>query len=345
MEDSSLDTDWKIALVPLADDVAAERDADVYFYLGDLRYEQDEIVFETLCKSRRAKKVWLILVTLGGDPHVAYRIARFMRRAYEHVSVVVSGECKSAGTLLAIAASELVMADLGELGPLDVQMEKKGEIYEVSSGLIVQSSLRFLNESAFHAFDHIVTQCRRRRMSTQLAADVAVRLTSGIFQGIYSQIDPLHAGETARNVAIASHYGRRLAEDSQNLHPAALSRLISDYPTHGFVIDREEASTLFKNVRPPSEKEQRLLERLGDLARHQFTSSQQVIFEKLSSDPSTKPIGSGAQESEDPDAQVAPTGIAAPPNGGPQPGGPASASEDNGLARAPARSSPAPSRA
>ncbi|MNN41925.1 hypothetical protein D3C81_1560730 [compost metagenome] len=38
-----------------------------------------------------------------------------------------------------------------------------------------------------------------------------------------------------------------------------------DYPSHGFVIDRKEASGLFKNVRAPSDSERAAVESLYDL--------------------------------------------------------------------------------
>ena len=38
--------------------------------------------------------------------------------------------CKSAGTLLLIGATSLIISDRGELGPLDVQLSKPDEIFE-----------------------------------------------------------------------------------------------------------------------------------------------------------------------------------------------------------------------
>lgn len=49
----------------------------------------------------------LYLTTRGGDPDGGYRIGRCLRHHYEHVRLVVPSFCKSAGTLIAIAADEL----------------------------------------------------------------------------------------------------------------------------------------------------------------------------------------------------------------------------------------------
>ena len=46
---------------------------------------------------------------------------------------------------------------------------------------------------------------------------------------------------------VAMEYGNRL--NRGNLKEGALARLISGYPSHGFIIDRDEAATLFERVR------------------------------------------------------------------------------------------------
>ena len=82
----------------------------------------------------------------------------------------------------------------------------------------------------------------------------------GPFTPLYSQIDPLLVGEAGRAMSIGSAYGQRLLRYGKNILPAELQKLITNYPYHGFVIDRQEASDLFKVVRDPSKEELRLLE-------------------------------------------------------------------------------------
>ena len=50
------------------------------------------------------------------------------QRSYKKFIVLVSGYCKSAGTLVACGAHELVFSDAGEIGPIDIQMEKKDDL-------------------------------------------------------------------------------------------------------------------------------------------------------------------------------------------------------------------------
>ena len=68
-------------------------------------------------------------------------------------------------------------------------------------------------------------------------------------------------------MSIAGHYGRRLLSEGQNIEESALDFILSEYPSHSFVIDRKEASMLFKNVREPTSTEKKLEDTLGNQAR------------------------------------------------------------------------------
>jgi hypothetical protein len=55
-----------------------------------------------------------------------------------------------------------------------------------------------------------------------------------------------------------------------------LDRLIGAYPTHGFVIDRAEATELFKNVREPTTLEAHLIDKLGRLSLDPLPESEAI---------------------------------------------------------------------
>ena len=128
-------------------------DSDVFVYSGPMERPFDS-EFISLCnKMNRRKNVILFLCTYGGDPSVAYRIARCLQEKYTTFTVYICGVCKSAGTLLVVGAGEIVMSDHGELGPLDVQLRKKDELWETDSGLTVLSAIETLEEKAFDLFE------------------------------------------------------------------------------------------------------------------------------------------------------------------------------------------------
>lgn len=197
------------------------------------------------------EKVILVLATPGGDPDAGFRMARALQNTYSTFEVLVPRYCKSAGTLMAIGASKLYLGDLGELGPLDIQLKKDDEINGQNSGLSIFQAIDYLREQTMGAFSSYLGTMTQRGLSTKVASDIAARLTTGLFQPIASQIDPLKLAEIHRAMQITQAYGTRLAAKSENLHPNGLGQLVSGYPSHSFVIDREEAKTLFHRVERP----------------------------------------------------------------------------------------------
>lgn len=248
--------------------VAEENEADVLLYNGDIEFPHVR-KFVKLCREReRRKNVILILVTRGGDPDSAYRMARCLQSLYERFEMYVSGYCKSAGTLVALGAHALVFGADGELGPLDVQMSKQ-DSWDPQSGLTVNAALAALKSRAYLAFEEFFLETEERSqglISIKTAGEIATNLTIGLFAPLYSQVDPLHVGEATRAMQIGDQYGMRLLATSENADPGALRHLTTHYPSHGFVIDEEEARTIFARVRDPSEAEIELAHALEDTA-------------------------------------------------------------------------------
>ncbi|HXJ16030.1 MAG TPA: SppA protein, partial [Candidatus Polarisedimenticolia bacterium] len=171
----------------------------------------------------------LILTTNGGDPDAAYIMVRFLKRTYENLTLYVFGYCKSAGTLLALGADEIVMGAFGELGPLDVQLSKKDEIGLRNSGLDIFMALNVVSTQAFYIFEQHFLELKRRSqgaITTKTAAHIATTVAARLLQPITAQIDPLRLGEMQRAVTIAKQYGERLGASSDSV-----DRLIYEYPS------------------------------------------------------------------------------------------------------------------
>lgn len=243
-------------------EVSENLEADICIISGALRFRLDDDVIACVEGSKRKKNILLLLTTFGGDAAVAYRVARCFQGAYHdgEFIVFVPDVCKSAGTLLTVGAHKLIMANCAQLGPLDVQVSKPDELGEWISGLTPVHSLSFLQEQAFKLFEHNFLELIARsgaQITTRTAAEIATKLTTGLFEPVYSHLDPLRLGEYHRNMMVAAEYGRRL--DRGNLKSAdVLKKLTHGYPSHGFVIDRDEAASLFMNIRPPTAAELRL---------------------------------------------------------------------------------------
>ena len=64
----------------------------------------------------------LILETPGGSGTSAENIVRLIRKKYNKVSIIVPGKAMSAGTLIAMAADDILMDSFSSLGPIDAQI-------------------------------------------------------------------------------------------------------------------------------------------------------------------------------------------------------------------------------
>ena len=282
-------------------EIAIERistlmDADIILYNGSIDRPFDVIFIEKCVTRNRRTNAILILVTEGGDPDAAYRIGRCLQENYTKFTLFVSGYCKSAGTLIATGAHELIISDYGELGPLDVQMSKDDELMRTQSGLTVWETLDALKEQADDAFTEFFLNMQARSrgaITLRTATEIATKMTTGLLAPLYGQLDPMHVGEARRAMSIGSEYGKRLLSKGKNINEGELQYLTSEYAAHGFVSDRLEAEELFKNVREPTPEESLLVAGLGELAIAQRSRTSEPFVEFLSEE-----ITSGDLESQ-----------------------------------------------
>jgi hypothetical protein len=258
-------------------------DTDILIFNAPIERPRDRRLIQALSTRPCRPNLLMILVTNGGDPDAAYRIARCLQDRYERFTVCVSGICKSSGTLLLLGANEIAFSENGELGPLDIQLAKKDELWESESGLTVMTALSALSENAQDAFDHFLVSLTTRsggRITVRTASDIAAKLTQALYAPIADQIDPIHMGEVKRSMAIAKEYGERLILKSEICEIERLNSLISGYPSHGFVIDKKEAKEVFKagKVRDCTADELALIEELGNYALTSISTSPWVRF-------------------------------------------------------------------
>jgi len=237
------------------ENLLSQYNGDVYLYYGDINrkgYSSLSQLFEN--KTEKKQKACLVLVTLGGDPNAGYRIARAANHHYKNFEILIPDICKSAGTLVCIGAKRLIFGDRGELGPLDIQLSKPDEMFENMSGLDILQAISALETELLDSFRRYFVDIRAgSQIKTKTAAEIATKLADGFIAPIASRIDPVTLGEHQRAMQIAFEYGERLEEMADSLKENALRTLVGDYPSHGFVIDRKEAGTLFKNVSSPDE--------------------------------------------------------------------------------------------
>ncbi len=79
------------------------------------------------------KRLDLILETPGGSGEVVEDIVRLLHGKYDELAVIVPGWAKSAGTLLTMAADEILMGPTSALGPIDAQLLWQGKRFSADA--------------------------------------------------------------------------------------------------------------------------------------------------------------------------------------------------------------------
>jgi len=281
--------------------IAQSREADILLYsAGITSANADSLILKANKIEIRNKNVILILTTNGGDPAAAYRIVRFLQKTYDKLILYVFGRCKSAGTLIALGAHEIVMTDFGELGPLDIQLEKEDDLLHNSSGLALHQAMIDLKEQAITifsgAFFEIIGQSDGV-ITSRTAANIATSLSTGLLSPIAAQIDPLKLGEVQRALNISLKYGERITDNRD-----AYWKLTTDYPSHDFVIDLKEAKELFGEgiAKDPTDDEKALSNLIFGNVRNQKNFIDCLVptmFNKETTNESDEPGGEANQES------------------------------------------------
>ncbi|HBZ35815.1 MAG TPA: peptidase [Rikenellaceae bacterium] len=89
----------------------AQLDQDDYFMIADM-----------LSSQKGGDRLDFYIETPGGSGETAEEIVRFLHSNFTKVNFVVSGEAKSAGTIMVLSGHEIFMTDTGSLGPIDAQI-------------------------------------------------------------------------------------------------------------------------------------------------------------------------------------------------------------------------------
>lgn len=172
-----------------------------------------------------------------------------LKTTYDDYDVVICGYCKSAGTLITLGARQLFFSDVGEIGPLDVQMSKKDDFFRNQSALDMfrsQELIRKWSSDFFKTFFFDLLKSTGGTMSMPVLSDAVNKMAGNLFTPIMDKINPIEVGETWRAMNIANIYGNIMK--SKNVLQDTIKMLIYDYPSHSFVIDAKQAALLFEHV-------------------------------------------------------------------------------------------------
>jgi hypothetical protein len=188
--------------------------------------------------------VGLLIDSPGGQARTAFQLGSLLRRRCGHYVALVPNYAKSAATLLALGAKQIVVGDFGELGPLDAQIDDPDR-EEVGSALNEVLAFERLNAVSLEMLDRIMMflLVRTGKRIDSLMPHIT-RHVSDTLRPMYEKIDTVHYTQMSRILKVAEDYAIRLLLPYKSPSEAAhiARHLIEHYPAHDFVIDREEAA-------------------------------------------------------------------------------------------------------
>lgn len=209
-------------------------------------YPHREFLYRKKDEFKNIEKLEILLHSGGGHADCAYQIAKLFRNHCKELNVIVVSEAKSAATLMCLVADEIHMSERAELGPLDVQITdpiEKG--LDQFSPLDEFKSMEFLREYALEVLDYYaIALVRRGGVSVKEAYHEAMPAVANTVAPLYQKIEPSKIGSYRRSLAVGEEYAKRLLRLTglQTSHANKIAeQLVWKYPSHDFVIDREEA--------------------------------------------------------------------------------------------------------
>jgi len=213
----------------------------------------------------------VLLASPGGDIDAAYPMARALGRRGASLGVFVPLCAKSAATLIAIVADELVLGPLGELGPIDAQFDRKrrADFSSHCSELTIFRALEQANLLSLDLFDETIGRVLKGSGMTPFdAAAKATELVGDLMGKLYGQIDPLRVGEAARALEVGHEYAIRLLRRYRPEIETEQARrlvhgLVHRYPAHGFALDLEELGEMGLPARRARGDEASCLDRIA----------------------------------------------------------------------------------
>jgi hypothetical protein len=168
----------------------------------------------------------LILHSFGGNIDTPYKVVKMVRDFCESFSVLVPVAAKSAASMIALGADQIVMGPFAELGPIDpiVRHPLYGEMWISVQAL--QHFCEYLGEKAEQNTPYCLN--------------------------MFEKIDPWLFGDYAKTLQASRQYAELLLneymfkekDDASQSPEAVVDKLLNGYFSHGYPITKHEAKSL-----------------------------------------------------------------------------------------------------
>lgn len=236
---------------PLYEQIEQERGTKVIAYVTGDRPNADtkiaadciDIFVDVLDAIGPTERISLLLHTNGGDTAAAWRLVNLIKTFCDEFEVLIPYKAMSAGTLISLGATRIVMSKQAALGPIDPSLVH-----------VLGPQVQNGNQLA-----RVPVSVEAVRGYLDAATnDLGIKddnVLGGLLTDLSNKVHPLVLGEIFRSRAQI----RFLAEKLLNGHVAEAEKvqgivdfLCADSGSHDYTINRREAKTLGLPVETPS---------------------------------------------------------------------------------------------
>ncbi len=204
-----------------------------------------------------------IMPAVGGHTLAAWGLANLLREYCDQLSVFIPHRALSAGTLLTLAADEIIMSRLGQLSPIDPAVPSPfGPLVQMPNqpAQIVPVSV----EDVIGFFD----------LATKAAGLKEEKSILSVFDRLSSQVHPLALGAVYRSREQIGALADRLlsfhmkGDEHKEERERIVKRLTRELGSHDYLIGRSEAKAFLKLnvIDVPSELERKMLDLFDECA-------------------------------------------------------------------------------
>lgn len=233
--------------------IEAERNTKVIAYATSDRQgmgtqigaDVPDVLLEHLDRLGKTKKISLLLYTLGGDTLAAWNIVNLIREFCEEFEIIVPNKCRSAGTLMALGANNIVMTKQATLGPIDPSLNSPLNPTIPNSN--PPQKMPVSVESVKGYFD----------MLKQEVGGSSQEYLSAAYIKLTETVNPLVLGNIFRvknQIIMLAEKMLKMHSTNEEERRKIISFLCSDSGSHDYTLNRTEARTLGLKVESPDEK-------------------------------------------------------------------------------------------
>lgn len=204
------------------------RDSRVISYISYSPMDDYVLIplYKQLCSIGKTERIDLLLHSYGGSVDIPYKIVNLIREFCDHFSVIIPFVAKSAATMIAIGADEIIMGPTSELGPIDplVKHPKYEDMW------VPVQSIRLCIEF----------------MEEKIAKSSKPEMTTSLLCPILDKLDPWIIGDYEKSIKASYQYaetllGKNMFKNNREKAKSVTRIMTEKYFSHGYCINRKEA--------------------------------------------------------------------------------------------------------